>query len=155
MSNALEPRVIFKNTQILFYALVGGQLLFMVVVMWLLKLYPGMVFIETGNHWIILAFSVSIVGILGSHLVDSYLRRQPVKRDQLLFILNHYRNRVVMRSAILEGANLLNIVLFFGSGGSIWYFMLYVVLMGMFLLKRPGEQEIMRQYTGYTGARDV
>lgn len=155
MSNSLEPRVIFKNTQILFYALVGGQLLFMTVVMWLLGKYPGLVFLDESNTWIVLAFSVSILGIIGSHLVDGYLRRQPVKRDQLLFILNHYRNRVVMRSAILEGANLLNIVLFFGSGGSTWYFMLYVVVMGMFLLKRPREIEILSQYTGYKGAGDL
>ena len=136
-----------SGVRLIFYALLAGQLLFAAVVIFLLSqqeeearylLGPGM------DLPVIAAYALAMVFL--SRFIDGMWKKQipnvlRFKRPAL----GHYRNNVIVRLAILEGAGLLTIVMAFVTRNPQLLIATLFVL-GAFWLARPREEEMRERY---------
>lgn len=130
-----------KKLQLVFYALVGGQLLFAAVVFFMLQKQE---FVEAAY------FSTLVpVALLGSAAIAYYLNRQlgrsaaeqKTEADQEM----HYRRRVILRLALVEGGNLVALM---GAliTGKILFFLFFGMGMAVFFYFRPSSVEMANDY---------
>ena len=135
----------FRKLLILYGALVLGQLVFAMVSLFLI----------TSDGWAhqpdpIMGFRFVIPGaMIGAATLSWFLNNMFRQQTEGLLSLDqklaHYRKRVIVRLAILEGANLLAIV-----GGLLTghynYFLLFLIGMALFIFFRPSKNEIRNDY---------
>lgn len=131
----------FKSINILWLALLAGQLIFFLVTYFLV---PG-----TGNESMEIFQTIVPVVMLGA-LGGVYLisRRRTVEGaalDSLEEKVNHYRATIIIRSALLEGANLLAIVaMLIDQPGP--YLLYFAVGIAAFLYFRPVINRFVQDY---------
>ena len=59
--------------------------------------------------------------------------------------IQHYKSSIILRSALLEGANLICIIFFFLEN-NYFFLLLFLIGMGAFLLVRPSEDNFKEKY---------
>lgn len=137
----------FRNTSLIFYALLSGQLLFGAVVYYLLSTTPGREFGDAVDRlppltpYLILAASA-----LSAHFLNRLRRNQGAGlTGPLGSKVLHYRTTVLLRSAVLEAGNILIltfILLTFASS----YWLAFALGIGLFFLARPSREEFLSIY---------
>jgi hypothetical protein len=132
----------FKKLQLIFYALVGGQLLFAGVVFFMLNQQQE--FTDIPYLSVIVPAAVLGGAFLGYYL-SNQLRvsaaEQRTEEDQLL----HYRRRVILRLALSEFGN---IVALMGTllTGNTTFFLFFALGMAIFFYFRPTLVEMANDY---------
>lgn len=133
----------FRTTLLLFIALFLGQLIFALVATYL----------ATGQFMEptpILSFRFIVPGLLiGAAtivlILNAQNRQQAQHFENLEAKLQHYRQRLIIRLAILEGANLVAIVAALLTG-HLNYLLLFLIGLGLFIYYRPRADEFRRDY---------
>ncbi|HKK76430.1 MAG TPA: hypothetical protein VJ953_15225 [Saprospiraceae bacterium] len=132
----------FKKLQLIFYSLVGGQVLFAGVVFFMLQNQQEFADIPY--------FSIIVpAAVLGGAFVGYYLNNQllisaaeqKTEEDQLM----HYRRRVILRLALTEVGNLVALM---GAllTGKITFFLFFALGMAIFFYFRPRLVEMANDY---------
>lgn len=136
----------FKQTNLIYTALFIGQLLFAVLVYWMVTSktanttegYRSFTFDQ-------LPLMVALIGITGAFLMNRLRTAQGAHLEALGQILQHYHTTVILRSAILEGCNLIVLTLALLNGN-----LLYLVYFGLgmagFLYFRPSPESLAKEY---------
>lgn len=137
----------FKSLQVLFFAFLIGQLIFMATVTFLLMEEGGETSYIFGENQDLIVAGVYVAGmIFMSRFMDAMWQKQiPTMKRVERPALGHYRSNVILRLAILEGAGLLTIVLALVTRNPNLFLATALGLMA-FWLARPTEQEFTDRY---------
>ncbi|MEM6771320.1 MAG: hypothetical protein AAF597_12125 [Bacteroidota bacterium] len=138
----------FRSLQVLFYAMLIGQLLFMLVVIFLVQNGEmgerSHIFGENEDLIIAGVYVMVMIGL--SRFIDGMWKKQiPTVQRVNRSAFGHYRNTVILRLAILEGAGLLTIVLALVTSNPTLFLATALGLMA-FWLARPAEEEFTERY---------
>ncbi len=136
----------FKSIYIFYYALLAGQVLIALVISYL------MIGSEISFGWEMSSpfYLIAPVLMLGSITVSSILFSKRIDeaksiRGGLHSKLEHYRSSIILRSGLLEGANLVCII-FYYLEQNYFFLLLFFIGFGVFLLVRPSEEMFKEKY---------
>ena len=133
----------FKTVQILFYALLGGQLFFGLVIFFLMKNDLADRSVESPYH-IIIPMAV-VLGIAASRMIWQKQKGGIPLKASAKEKIEHYRRALVMRAAIAEGANLIALLFTF-SFATIPYLLWFGLGIATFALLRPTLDGFSQEY---------
>ncbi|MEM1319066.1 MAG: hypothetical protein AAGG75_02355 [Bacteroidota bacterium] len=133
----------FKSLQVLFLALLGGQLTMCIAFCIITGLRAG--FSTEGIFWAlgaIISISTIIIGVL--------LYNQRITKGVMLTGLSdklaHYRGTVITRLALVEGGNIVLMVFMFLDNGSTIYLIFFAFGVGVFIYFRPTAEAFIQDY---------
>ena len=135
----------FKGIYILYYALVAGQVLIALIMSYLLIDAEKIFSWEMSNPFHLIAPILMLSSISISSFLFTKKMEEAKSIKGLSEKLEHYRGAIILRSAMLEGANLVCIIFFFLEQN---YFFLLLFFIGFcaFLLVRPSEENFKEKY---------
>lgn len=132
----------FKNLQILFLALLLGQIAFAVVANFMIT---NTTITDTGAL-IYLVPTVMLVSIFGgNYIFNSNLKKIIANESSLEDKFGEYRKNAIVRWAMMEIANLFAIIAAIIEGKTL-YFALFAVSLIFFSMTRPSVQDFSRQF---------
>lgn len=140
----MDPITTFRQTNIIFYALLAGQILFCLVILFAIS-DP-----ETRQSgWPAFPFGmilpIVMASIVGAVFVINRWRGQRSVASGNGAKFNNYRTIVLLRSALIEGVNLFSLVLFLVENNAT-----YLIFFGfgllLFLYFRPSMDEFRQFY---------
>ncbi|MDX2063319.1 MAG: hypothetical protein SFY70_09685 [Bacteroidia bacterium] len=133
----------FKTLNLVFLAMFGGNVVFFVVVLYLVRVagYPT----QPELHGITLYAVPILSGAIA--MAATLLHQRMIGSGQRLHSLTLKRQRyqmaTVLYCAVLNGASTFCLVVFL-LVGSDWYLVFFAALLGLFLLRRPSRQAFIR-----------
>lgn len=132
----------FKNLQIIFLALLIGQIAFAIIANFMIT---DITITDTGAL-IYLVPAVMIVGIVaGNYIFNSNLKKIIANENSLEDKFGEYRKNAIVRWAMMEMGNLLAIVAALIEGKTL-YFALFAVGLIFFAMTRPSIEDFSRQF---------
>lgn len=137
----------FKALNIIFFALLAGQLLFAIVVVYLNGQQEAETSYLLGPETDPMAVGAYVLAmVFFSRFIDSMWKKQisTVLRVQRPAFA-HYRTNVIIRLAILEGASLLTIVFAMVTNNST-LFLCTAFVLAAFWMARPTVEEFTERY---------
>lgn len=135
----------FRSIQIIFAALLLGQLIFAGVVYFLIQSGEFPPQAENGKLFANLILVVLAASVGAAWLLNQFLGSRAIQEGDLRLKLGRYQQRVLLRLALIEGGNLMGIILTLLTGNV--QNLAYMVLgLAMFLLFRPNIGELARDY---------
>ena len=141
----INPANDFKGINILYYALVAGQILIALVMSYLMIDSEKTFSWEMSNPFHLIA----PILMLSCISIGSFLFTKKMEEGKNLNGLNekleHYRASIILRSTLLEGANLICIIFFFLEQ-NYFFLMLFFIGFGAFLLVRPSADFFKEKY---------
>ncbi|MCB1319297.1 MAG: hypothetical protein KDK34_03530 [Leptospiraceae bacterium] len=141
----MNPAMLFRQINTLYYSMLGGQVLFAVVAVFLLE-HPQ----AFRSGWpaapLGLVLPLVAVGALGAAFFINRKRlAEGSAESDLEAKLAHYRSTVIVRSALVEGMTLMSIV-FFMLELNTTYLVFFGLGLLVFLYFRPSGDEFSRYY---------
>jgi len=139
-----SPKAIFQQANLIYLGLLSGQVLFALVVLGLL--YAGQLDIgmEAG------IFTYLVPGLVVSAVFGAYVL-QNRRNAAAAFLTNleekvsHYRQTIITCGAILEGANLVAIIIAMLTG-ELYYLLYFAIGLATFFLMRPSLDTFKKIY---------
>lgn len=125
----------FSQLQILFYALLAGQVLMGAALWFLMKNRTAQEGHDADLYRLIVPVVV-IGGVVVSLLIRRMMKRQAASLTTLQEKVEHFWKMWILRAAIQEGGNLMAAVLAF-IAGSTYLLLWFVIGVAAFLLLRP------------------
>ncbi|MDB4539084.1 hypothetical protein OAU10_03290 [Saprospiraceae bacterium] len=144
-TEGLSTAIEFKGNYIIYYALVAGQVLIALIVSFLT------IEIEKSFSWEMEnpLHLIAPILMLSASSISSFLftKKMEEARNVKGFYkkLKHYRAAIIMRSAFLEGVNLVCII-FYLLESNYFFLLLFFLGFGAFLLVRPSADNFKEQY---------
>lgn len=137
---------LFKGNYIIYYALVAGQILIALVLSFLMIDSEIAFDWDMGNPFYLIAPTLMLGAIsMSSFLFTKKMQEAKLIKRDLIYKLEHYRTAIILRSAMLEGANLICIVFYYLEQNYFFLFLFFIGL-GAFLLVRPSEETVREKY---------
>lgn len=134
----------FKQIILIYGALMLGQVLFCLVVIFIVTSGPDPA-PQEGTPFELIVPTVIFVAIAGSFFVYRMRKQQGTALTGLSNKVEHYRTTAIMRSAILEGANLLAIFITFVTN-NLNFLLWFSLGLLVFLYFRPSVEQFIRDY---------
>jgi hypothetical protein len=136
----------YKQTSLIYTALFIGQLLFAVVVVWMITGKTA----NTTEGYRSYAFEqlpliIALTGLTGALLMNRLRTTQGAGLENIGRVLQHYHTTVILRSAILEGCNLIVLTLAL-LHGNLLYLIYFGLGMAGFLYFRPSPEGLAKEY---------
>ncbi len=135
----------FRQLKMLFLALITGQAVFAVVVLVLEGLPQKLGSLSFEDPLLLVGISLTFMSIFTAFWINEQRKAQGAQLSNITEKLPHYRNLVIIRCAMVEGANLMALMLAFISGRG-FFFLLFAAGLMAFLYFRPSKQEFARDY---------
>ncbi|MEL6865064.1 MAG: hypothetical protein AAFP19_11620 [Bacteroidota bacterium] len=138
-----EPRQIFQQLNTLYIALLSGQLLLALVVVFLID--PSK---TTGDNTLLymLAPLFSIGSIIGAYVYSNWYFDQVQQPMGLEETIQHYRQGIINRAAMLDGGNIIMIIFMMMTNEQLFFLVFFATGMLAFLLLRPSKEELIKRY---------
>lgn len=141
----MDYKETFRQINIIYYALLAGQILFCSVIVFALQDPETR---QTG--WPEAPFGLIVPIVLASLLplvffINNRQLQQAAEQENLLSKLAHYRTLVLLRSALIEGANLFCLVCLLLENNSTFLIFFGAGLL-LFLYFRPSVNEFLQHY---------
>lgn len=145
MSTPTSSKIDFRSLFIVFLGLIGGQVIFAAVAYFLNS---------TGNNepsmanadFAYLVPLVLLACFLGAYFWDrSRSSTNTQVKEELKQRMDHYRTTVVVRLAILEGANILSIIAYLLTNEYV-YLVYFALGLGASLAFRPSRGQFQQRY---------
>jgi len=135
----------FKGNYIIYYSLVTGQVLIAFVMSYLLMGNEITFSWEMDNPLYLIAPILMLSCISVSSFLFTKKMEEAKRVKGFSKKLSHYRSSIILRSGLLEGANLTCIIFYFWESN---YFFLFLFFVGFcaFLLVRPSEDNFREKY---------
>ena len=136
----------YKQTSLIYSALFIGQLLFAVVVVWMIT-GKGANTTEGYRSYTFeqLPLIIALTGLTGAFLMNRLRTTQGAGLENIGRVLQHYHTTVILRSAILEGCNLIVLTLAL-LHGNLLYLIYFGLGMAGFLYFRPSPEGLAKEY---------
>lgn len=112
--NQQTSKAYFKNLNLIHLAMLAGQILFVIVALYLELTQTGQHpdEIEGAEIYFMIVAILTVSGILGSKLLYESLTKNAQKKESIIEKMQAYQSALIVRLAILEGAILFAIVVF-------------------------------------------
>lgn len=147
MNNENHPisKTVFSTMDVLFFALLAGQIIYFFV---------GMLLIQTGkmecaNGLNTIFMFITPVVILSSLLASKFIyTKQVTKFDKSLSLeikLISYRTANMVRLALLESTNIFNISVMIITS-NYFFAALFIIVIVLFFLNRPAKEKFIVEY---------
>lgn len=130
-----------KNLNVLYLALIAGQVLICGIFLFLTIQGKE----EATSHYIFIGPLLSIATITAAFMLYNTHKKQAKKIKDEDEKLLHHRSTNIIRWALLEGGNLINVILFFLEGNYI-YLLFFAMGLLAFLMLRPTEKAFKEEY---------
>jgi hypothetical protein len=141
----VTSKTYFKTINILFLALVAGQVAFAIVLLFLNQTKRSVDMITPEIHqtliWVVPAIAVAGIA-LGWIVFNARLKSLQMK-DNLSEKLRSYQSIMIVRYALMEGPSLLALTIFYITGNYIFVGIAAFIVV-MFLFNRPSKTAIIR-----------
>lgn len=142
---AITPKIYFKTVNLLFLALVAGQVVFALILFFLNKTQGKIAFITPEIHqtlvWI--APALAVTGIALGWLVFNTKLKSLQQKSNLAEKLKGYQSAMIIRFAFMEGPSLVALVFFYITGDYIFLAVSAFIILA-FLFNRPSKSLISR-----------
>jgi hypothetical protein len=132
----------FKRLQLIFYALAGGQILFAAVVYFMINQEQEF---ADASYFSILVPVVVIGSALLAYVLNGRFLSDAQEQKTEAAQFEHYRRRVIVRLAILEGGNLVALVAALTTG-KFTFFLFFALGIAFFFYFRPTLFEMSNDY---------
>ena len=136
---------VFQQLNVLYYALLGGQLLFAGVVYFLLSNDMTAHAPPAASVFQWLVPPVILAGAGAAYLLNRRRQAQLYQLTDLPGKADHYRNSVIIRSALMEGANLFAVIAAL-IDVNMTYLLYFAVGLLAFVYFRPSKEEFSSAY---------
>lgn len=136
----------FKTNYKLYYALIAGQVLIAFIFSYLL-IGSEITFSWEMNSPFYLIAPILMLGCItvSSILFAKRMEEAKTIKGGLYSKLEHYRSTIILRSGLLEGANLICII-FYYLEQNYFFLLLFFTGFSVFLLVRPSEELFKEKY---------
>ncbi|MEZ4932688.1 MAG: hypothetical protein R2788_11275 [Saprospiraceae bacterium] len=141
MANQIQPAS-FKRTQILYYGLFIGQALMGLVMFYAMEtdlkkeVVPPFNFVIPG---------AVLFGLMASYFIGQMRNNGIPTNGTIQEKLTHYQSTSILKFALMEGGNLISLVLTFMMANTN-YLMWFGLGLAAFFLLRPNKDSFMEQY---------
>jgi cbb3-type cytochrome oxidase subunit 3 len=136
---------VFRSSQILFSALLGGQIVFAAVVIALKGIPSRLGSLSTEDSWLLLGILTTFSTIAVAFWINEQRKKEAAAHGDMAEKLEHYRNLIIIRCAMVEGGNLMALILALLSGQG-FFFMLFLAGLLAFVYFRPSKAEFLRDF---------
>lgn len=141
-----EYKPFFTTLNIIFLGLLGGQLIYFAIALFLIQ-SGNMKGIEgVGTVFMFITPVVVFFSIFASKMIYSKLVNAFDKSRSIEERLNSYRTSNIVRLAIIEGANIFTISIMIITADYL-YAAFFALLIAFFWLNKPGEEKFKMDYT--------
>jgi len=140
-----DIKTIFKGINILYLALALGQILISIVLFYMSLENSPTLDMSFGDIKQLLVLLLVPAAIMISHYLYNNKITEGKQLNGVDDKLAHYRASNILRWAILEGVNLINIIFFFLSN-NYFFLILFVFGFAFFLLGKPSEEGFIEDY---------
>jgi hypothetical protein len=143
--NNINPSKIISNLNIIFLALISGQVFYLLVGLFIIQSGDrnGMTDLNQIFMFIIPVINVSL--ILAAKFI---YRKNLTNLDKSLPLkqkINSFQSNNIIKLALFEGANIVNISIMIITG-SYFFAALFVVIIALFLLNKPTKEKFIMEY---------
>jgi hypothetical protein len=135
----------FKANYIIYYALIVGQVLITLVISYLMMGADLTFSWDMSNPFHLIAPIIMLSCISVSSLLFTKKMEEAKKLTGLYSKLEHYRSAIILRSAVLEGVNLVCLI-YYLLEQNYFFLLLFFIGLGAFLLIRPSEEMFREKY---------
>lgn len=142
----MKLKEILKSSLIIFYALLSGQIIFLLISLYLVSAN----LIETNSELslifiITLLFFLSPLLIVGPMIYRKLISRQYDNIKTLEQKLILYRQGMIIKLAMVEGASIFSIVCFLITGNYL-FIIISILLISLFFLHRPSLEKFTADF---------
>lgn len=145
---------ILKSLNIIYIALIGGQLILFAIIMYLMNdsgIAPNAENLRMLRMFIPV---VSVSTVAMSYVLYNKRREQGVELDNLTMKTSHYRVSNILRWAIVESGNMFALIAVFLTGSN--FFLIFFFLgIGVFIVYRPNISGFVQDYSLNSGEEKV
>ncbi len=136
----------FKTLQIIYFALVMGQLWFVVIAYFVNSYAEGFNNVEEDLIQIgqIIVAVLAIANLIISTQVSKALVNKAKEKNTLKEKLMGYRSALIVKYALLEGVSLFASTLLLLTG-DMFFFIIAALIIGIFLLYRPSKEKTIAE----------
>ena len=135
----------FKSTKILYFALLTGQLLIAGVLFYLNYSSGSTIELSPNNTFRMVAIIALVLGNFGSYYLYNNAKRVGSKLKDFSSKEVHFRKSSAMRWALLEGPNMICLVLYFLTK-DVLLLLLFAIGVGGFLMAMPSAKQFAEDY---------
>lgn len=126
----------------IYFAILFGQLLLFAVALWFVETSQAD-FNYSGNDFFSLTVPLyGIIMMIGSKFIYNKKVASIKEEKELILKLSKYRTAKIIVWAMVESAGLFSIVIFM-STGKYFYAIVFVLIVGYYLLNRPSKENIV------------
>lgn len=135
----------FQSTQIIYYALLAGQLLFATVIILVVNQPIGQFKVELSDSFTLISILATVSVLALSNFIYSRQRVQASQMNTLERALPHFTTTTILRAAPIEGVNLLNLV-FLMMTNNPFFLIPFALGILIFLSVRPTMDVLKKDY---------
>ena len=132
----------FKQTQIAYYAMFMGQAFIALMIFYLMQESNGN---APESPFDIIIPGAVVIGFAASYFIAQQRKNGIPVNGSVQEKIDHYRTTSIMKWAIMEGGNLISLVLTFVMANTN-YLMWFGLGLAAFVLLRPAKDKFMEEY---------
>lgn len=134
----------FKTIQIIFMALLSGQIMFAAVVFFVLKPTETFYALNFGDTFTLLILVLSVASIIGSSVVFKLLIKNINPTESAVNKAVSYRMAKIVSWAISESVVMLSVVFFLVTGNTLFQLIFFILLI-FFISKVPSKVKFIEE----------
>lgn len=135
----------FQQIRLLYLSLFFAQLIFAVVILLTTGIPNHFGKLSPDDHYLLVGALVSFGSIFTAYWINNQRKGLVNRMDALADKLTHYRSLVIIRSAIVEGANIMSLTFALLTGQG-FFFLIFAAGLLAFLYFRPSKREFSDDY---------
>jgi hypothetical protein len=144
-NDSFSAKKFFTTMNILFFAFIGGQTIYFVIGLFLIQSGSKEGFGGLNSIFMFITPVVVLSSIFASRFIYT---KQVANFDKKLSLENKlvsFRTANIVRLALLEGANIINISIMIITA-NYFFAALFIIIMALFLLNRPTKAKFILEY---------
>lgn len=146
MLESISAKKTFQTTQIIYYGLLAGQFMLAAVMVFLtFQSNVTKLSVDLSNPLILCSIVLTIGIVLLVMFIHNKQREKSTQIDNLKQALPHFQSAIVMRSAAVEGVNLMNLIFFYLERNP-FYLLAFSFGIFVFVALRPTLNLLKKDY---------
>ncbi len=145
MLESVAAKKSFQSTQVIYYALLAGQLLFATIIILVINQPTGAFKIELSDTFTLISVLATVSVLALSNFIYNRQIMRASHMDTLAQVLPHLTTTTILRAAPIEGVNLLNLV-FLMMTNNPFFLLPFALGILIFLSVRPTIDLLRRDY---------
>ncbi len=145
MLESVAAKKNFQVTQVIYYSLLAGQLLFATIIILIFNQPIGTFKIELSDKFTLISILTTISVLALSNFIYNRQRAKASQMSTLERVLPHFTTTTILRAAPIEGVNLLNLV-FLMMTNNPFFLLPFALGILIFLSVRPTMDVLRKDY---------